>query len=104
MIPSSALCRAQESLHRRRAADTTLENVRSVSISAAAAWAKEALAAESREARQLRAQAVANAKSLMSKACAVQGDVSISENGSRLRASLTPTTHFGTYAIAKRRR
>lgn len=83
MIPSSALCRAQESLHRRRAADTTLENVRSVSISAAAAWAKEAQAAESREARQLRVQAVANAKSLMSEACALQSDFSVSENPDR---------------------
>lgn len=83
MNPSSALCRAQESLHRRRAAGTTLENVRSVSISAAAAWAKEALAAESREARQLRVQAVANAKTPMSKACAVQSDVSVSENPDR---------------------
>jgi hypothetical protein len=83
MTPSSALCRAQESLHRRRAAGTTLENVRSVSIGAAAAWAKEALAAESREARQVRVRAVANAKSLMSTACAEQNDFSASENPDR---------------------
>ena len=82
MIPSSALCRAQESLHRRRAADTSLENVKSVSISAAAAWAKEALAAESREARQLRSHAAANAKSQMEPAF-VQDDFPVSENPDR---------------------
>lgn len=37
MVPSSILCRAQESLHRRRAADTLLENVRIVAINAAVA-------------------------------------------------------------------
>jgi len=83
MIPSSALCRTQERLHRRIAADATLENVRSVSIGAAAAWAKEALAAESREARQLRVQAVANAKSRMNTAFATPDDFSVSENPDR---------------------
>lgn len=57
MVPSSALCRAQEDLHLRKAADTTLENVRRVATNAAAAWAKEAVAAETREARQLRVRA-----------------------------------------------
>ena len=41
MIPSSTLCRTQEDLHRRRAADTSLENVRLVANNAAAAWAKD---------------------------------------------------------------
>ncbi|WP_454886664.1 hypothetical protein [Sphingomonas oryzagri] len=83
MIPSSALCRAQENLHYRRAADTTLENVRSVSINAAAAWAKEALAAESREARQLRLQAAANAGCQMDTASAAIDDFSVNENPDR---------------------
>lgn len=60
MVPSSALCRTQEALHRRRAADTSLANVRLVSNDAAAAWAKEATAAEVREARQLRVRASAS--------------------------------------------
>lgn len=52
MVPSSILCRAQESLHRRRAADTLLENVRIVATNAAVAWGHEAVAAERRERRQ----------------------------------------------------
>lgn len=83
MVPSSILCRAQQDLHLRRAADTTLENVRLVSTSAAAAWAKEALAAESREARQLRAHGVANAGVAVESVHAVCGDLSFSENPDR---------------------
>jgi hypothetical protein len=52
MVPSSTLCRAQENLHRRRAADASLENVRIVATNAAVAWAREADAAERRERRQ----------------------------------------------------
>ena len=63
MIPSSALCRTQEDLHRRRAADTSLENVRLVANDAAAAWAKEAIAAEHREKRQSRVREFAEAAS-----------------------------------------
>ena len=61
MIPSSVLCRTQEDLHRRRAADTPLENVRLVANNAAAAWAKEAIAAEHREKRQTRVREFAEA-------------------------------------------
>jgi hypothetical protein len=61
MIPSSTLCRTQEDLHRRRAADTSLENVRLVANNAAAAWAKEAVAAEHREKRQTRVREFAEA-------------------------------------------
>ena len=60
MVPSSALCRAQERLHLRRAADTRLENVRIVAASAAEAWAKEAIAAERREERRIAAAAPAS--------------------------------------------
>ena len=60
MVPSSALCRAQESLHRSKAADTALENVRRVATDAAEAWAKEAIAAERREERQVKVRAAAD--------------------------------------------
>jgi hypothetical protein len=83
MVPSSALCRAQEELHRQRAAGTTLENVRLISTSAATAWAKEALAAETREARQLRGGAVAHANDKANPAPAMGHDHSVSENPDR---------------------
>jgi len=51
MYPTSALCRAQETLHRKRAAGTALGNVRNVAMEAATAWGREALVAERREAR-----------------------------------------------------
>lgn len=60
MFPSSTLCRAQEEFHRARAAETTLDNVRSIAESAAAAWGHEALAAERREARSLKTRATAD--------------------------------------------
>lgn len=83
MVPSSALCRAQEELHRRRAAGTTLENVRLVSTSAATAWAKEALAAESREARQIRGETAAPADGKANAAPGVDDCLSGSENPDR---------------------
>jgi hypothetical protein len=59
MVPSSILCRAQETLHRRRAADSLLENVRIVAAAAATAWGHEAEAAERRERRHKKGQAFA---------------------------------------------
>ena len=59
MYPSSTLCRTQEEFHRARAASTTLENVRAIATSAAAAWGLEAVAAEKREARGAKTRAVA---------------------------------------------
>ncbi|NIJ18707.1 hypothetical protein FHS95_000376 [Sphingomonas naasensis] len=53
--PSSILCRAQEALQRARAAASTLTSVRKQAEIAAAAWAKEAVAAEHRERRKLAA-------------------------------------------------
>ncbi|AQR75643.1 hypothetical protein BXU08_03115 [Sphingomonas sp. LM7] len=55
MPPSSILCRAQEALQRARAAASTLNSVRIQAEAAATAWAKEAVAAEHRERRKLRA-------------------------------------------------
>lgn len=59
MQPSSILCRTQEAFHRDRAEATSLENVRVIATSAAAAWAIEATQAERREARGIRTRAVA---------------------------------------------
>ncbi|RYY29363.1 MAG: hypothetical protein EOP62_00550 [Sphingomonadales bacterium] len=49
---SSIMCRAQEAQQRARAASTTLDNVRTLATIAAAAWHKEALAADRRERRR----------------------------------------------------
>ena len=51
MYPSSELCLTQQAFQRDRASGTTLENVRVIATKAAAAWGKEAAAAEDREAR-----------------------------------------------------
>ena len=58
---SSALCRAQEALHLRRAEESSLSNVKSVALSAAAAWGAEAALAEQREKRHGRTAPAANA-------------------------------------------
>lgn len=54
MQPSSILCRAQEAHHHALARGATLDNVRLIATAAAAAWAKEGLAAGLREDRKLR--------------------------------------------------
>jgi len=51
MQPSACTCRAQEAHQRVVSLNAPLANVRSIAALAAAAWAKEALAAERREAR-----------------------------------------------------
>ena len=51
MRPTATLCHAQAA-HQRNLADAAqLDNVRSVALTAAAAWDKEAVLAEKREAR-----------------------------------------------------
>ena len=59
MSLSATHCRAQENFYLERAESATLENVRAVARQAAVAWGQEAAAAETREARHLRARAVA---------------------------------------------
>ena len=59
MIPSLALCRAQEAHHRAIAADALLANVRDRANAAAAAWLKEAGSAEAREERGVKMRLVA---------------------------------------------
>ncbi|MET0250311.1 MAG: hypothetical protein ABW164_11360 [Sphingobium sp.] len=51
MANSAALCRSQEELHRRIAAESDLQNVRRIALAAARAWEVQALEAEGREAR-----------------------------------------------------
>ncbi len=53
MQPTAFTCRAQEARQRQLATDALLPNVRDVAFLAAAAWQKEALAAEKREAREI---------------------------------------------------
>ncbi|MBO9574873.1 MAG: hypothetical protein J7494_03970 [Sphingobium sp.] len=48
MTQTSVLCRAQEALHRDRAANAELENVRSIALRAAEAWSREAARIEKR--------------------------------------------------------
>jgi hypothetical protein len=61
MQPSSIFCRTQEAHHHALARAATLDNVRLVASVAAAAWAKEGVAAGLREDRKLRAKALAEA-------------------------------------------
>ncbi len=51
---SSQFCRAQEAQQNQRAADSLLANVRTIALSAAAAWRVEAVAAARREDRRSR--------------------------------------------------
>jgi len=59
MQPSSILCRTQEERHHALARAATLDNVKLIASAAAAAWAKEGVAAGLREDRKLRIQAFA---------------------------------------------
>lgn len=52
MQPSSSLCRTQERFHLDQAAKAVLPNLRQLATGAAAAWAREAEAAEHRDKRR----------------------------------------------------
>ena len=77
MQNSSAFCRTQQASHTLRASESLLANVRSIAISAAAAWGVEAQSAERREERHAKRQAETG--SLL----AVTEDRSFSENPDR---------------------
>jgi hypothetical protein len=62
MQPSSDLCRTQAAHHHALALAATLDNVRRIASAAAAAWAKEGLAADLREDRKQRTLAFAAAQ------------------------------------------
>lgn len=66
MQPSSTLCRDREAHHHALARTTTLDNVRLVANAAAAAWAKEGVAAGLREDRKLRTRAFAETHAVAS--------------------------------------
>jgi hypothetical protein len=83
MYPSSSLCRTQEAFHRDRAAASTLENVRAIATSAAAAWGHEAVAAEKREARGVRARAIADLAAVEKLQAAEDEERGFSENPDR---------------------
>ena len=83
MPVSSILCHAQEAEQRQRAEDSAFENVRAVAAKAAAAWHKEGIAADAREARQLRVRAY---KADAAAAGRVDDDLRLSENPDRGRA------------------
>lgn len=83
MYPSSTLCRTQEEFHRARAAATTLDNVRAIATTAAAAWGHEAAAAEKREARGLRTRAIAELMAVQKLEAAADAERQFSENPDR---------------------
>jgi hypothetical protein len=51
MQSSSAFCRTQEAIHTKRAAESMLANVKTIAMTAAAAWRAEGVLAEQREKR-----------------------------------------------------
>jgi hypothetical protein len=75
----SILCRAQEAHHYALARAATLDNVRLIATAAAAAWAKEGVAADLREDRKLRTRAFAEAPAVPSEPPSA-GDRALSEN------------------------
>jgi hypothetical protein len=83
---SSVLCRSQEGLQRERARNASLANVRIVAERAATAWAREAVGAEQREARDIRSLAIAEILAVKNqRSC--DDDRSSSENPDRGFAS-----------------
>ncbi|PZU08627.1 hypothetical protein [Sphingomonas sp.] len=58
MQNSSSFCRSQEAIQNKRAAETTLGNVREIATKAAEVWRLEAVAAEQREDRHRKRSAL----------------------------------------------
>jgi hypothetical protein len=86
MSQSAAFCRVQQDIHRRRASETTLENVRAIAALAASVWEREALDAERRDARQLRIRTAAEAAENQKAHQDAGADPALSENPDRGRA------------------
>lgn len=94
MQPSSILCRAQEAHHHALARAATLDNVRLVANAAAAAWAKEGIAAGLREDRKLRTRAFAEAHVAQSEP--PNADIrGLSENPDRGHATADARSRWG---------
>ncbi|KEQ51369.1 hypothetical protein [Sphingobium chlorophenolicum] len=83
MTHTSAFCRAQEALHRDRAAVADLDNVRIIAAAAASAWAREAVIAVRREGKLGREDRLPAAASLSEEA----EDAAFSENPDRSLAT-----------------
>lgn len=83
MYPSAALCRAQESIQRRRATGAPLANVRQLAQIAANAWDAEAKLAEKREQRPVRIGGGATGTEAEKRCQGEQLDRAISENPDR---------------------
>lgn len=79
----STLCRAQEAFHRNRAAVSLLDNVRTIATGAATAWEREAIAAERREQRNVRAASLATIASAQDSIPVEDDDRLFSENPDR---------------------
>lgn len=80
---SSTLCRAQEAVHRDRAANAPLENVRIIAGKAAIAWGLEAIAADHREARHARTRSIANLVAVQKHRSSVEDEAMFNENPDR---------------------
>lgn len=99
MQPSAQLCRAQESRQLALATQTTLANVRDVARGAAAAWAKEAVAAEKREERKARLDATrADAAAKLHLRFPPLDDRAFSENPDRGFADASPVRRLSAVA------
>lgn len=88
MIPSAALCRAQESLHLQKAAGTSLENVRRISTQAATAWGREAMIAEQREGRRSEARVFSKDAYRPGNDASSLDEIMMSENPDRGRSTM----------------
>lgn len=82
MQPSSILCSAREAHHQALARAATLDNVRLIASAAAAAWAKEGVAAGLREDRKMQTRAFAEAHAVCNESPSI-GDRALSENPDR---------------------
>ncbi len=80
---SSSTCRAQQAHQHALALSAPLANVRQIATLAAAAWAKEALAADKREERMLRRGLIAAAEGELFLEPTAPGDRTFSENPDR---------------------
>jgi hypothetical protein len=98
MAMTSEFCRAQEALQRGRAAETSLDNVRLVATRAAVAWEREAIMAESREAKRERENALPEAASPSEDIEDLEDDI-FSENPDR---GLAPEPAVAKRAISPR--
>ncbi|MGK6319465.1 hypothetical protein [Sphingomonas sp. DT-204] len=100
MQPSSTMCRAQEAQQRELASNAVLPNVRRIATLAAAAWAKEALAADKREERRRLRRLDAGAAPAPRLEQPLDDDRLFSENPDRGFADVDPIRRLGALPAA----